>query len=142
MTRKQKSFFDAARAVSELSDFPKVHIGCVVTDGNHRIISSGCNSTKTHPLQKQLNKERFDEDTNHFLHAEVVALLPLIKDDTDFNKVKLYVHRTLQNGNLGLARPCKSCMRLIRELGIKDIFFTTYDGYAHEEIIYDEQEDQ
>ncbi len=56
MTRKQKSFFDAAKAVSESSEFPKVHIGCVVTYGNHRIISSGCNSTRTHPLQKKLNK--------------------------------------------------------------------------------------
>ena len=57
MTRKQKSFFEAAEAVSRTSEFPRVHIGCVVTNGNHRIISSGCNSTKSHPLQKKYNKE-------------------------------------------------------------------------------------
>ena len=69
MTKKQKSFFDAAKAVSKMSDFPRIHIGCVATYGNHRIISSGCNSTKTHPVQKRLNKERFNVD-----HASVHEL--------------------------------------------------------------------
>ena len=95
MTRKQKSFFDAAKAVSESSEFPKVHIGCVITEGNHRIISSGCNSTKTHPLQKQLNRERFEVDSVHSLHAEVSALLPLMKEDIDFSKVEIYTQSAL-----------------------------------------------
>lgn len=136
MTKKQKSFFEAAKAVSASSNFPRTHIGCVVTDGNHRIISSGFNSTKTHPLQKKCNRERFSEDTMHTLHAEISALLPLIKEDVDFSKVKLYVYRTRKDGSLGLARPCDGCMHLIRTLGIKDIFYTTYDGYTHEEILY------
>lgn len=132
MTRKQKSFFEAAKAMSVMSDFPRTHIGCVIADGNHRIISSGCNSTKTHPLQKKYNKERFAEDTIHSLHAEVAALLPLIKEDIDFGKVEVYTHRTLANGKPAMARPCPSCMALIKELGIKKIWYTTTDGYACE----------
>lgn len=132
MTRKQKSFFDAAKAVSESSEFPKVHIGCVVTEGNHRIISSGCNSTKTHPLQKQLNRERFEVDSVHSLHAEVSALLPLMKEDIDFSKVEVYTHRNYANGKIAMARPCPSCMKLIKDLGIKKIHYTTADGYACE----------
>ena len=132
MTRKQKSFFDAAKAVSESSEFPKVHIGCVITEGNHRIISSGCNSTKTHPLQKQLNRERFEVDSVHSLHAEVSALLPLMKEDIDFSKVEVYTHRNYANGKIAMARPCPSCMKLIKDLGIKKIHYTTGDGYACE----------
>ena len=132
MTRKQKSFFDAAKAVSESSEFPKVHIGCVVTEGNHRIISSGCNSTKTHPLQKQLNRERFEVDSVHSLHAEVSALLPLMKEDIDFSKVEVYTHRNYANGKIAMARPCPSCMKLIKDLGIKKSHYTTADGYACE----------
>lgn len=132
MTRKQKSFFEAAKAMSEMSDFPRTHIGCVITEGNHRIISSGCNSTRTHPIQKKYNKERFAEDTIHSLHAEVSALLPLMKEDIDFSKVVVYTHRSLANGKPGLARPCASCMALIKELGVKKICYTTNDGYAFE----------
>lgn len=136
MTRKQKSFFEAAEAVSKTSEFPRVHIGCVITNGNHRIISSGCNSTKSHPLQKKYNKERFEEDTQHSLHAEVDALLPLFKEDIDFSKVELYTYRELADGTMAMSRPCPSCMKLIKDLGIRNIYYTTQDGYAHEEIEY------
>lgn len=133
MTKKQRSFFDAARAVSESSEFPKVHIGCIVTMGNHRIISSASNSTKTHPIQKKYNKERFDTDSSkHSLHAEVAALLPLMKEDIDFSKVEIYTHRNYANGKVAMSRPCPSCMKLIKDLGIKKIHYTTADGYACE----------
>lgn len=134
MTKKQKSFFDAAKVISKSSEFPRVHIGCIVTD-THRIISSGCNSTKTHPLQRKLNKERFDTDSSrHSLHAEVSALLPLIKEDIDFSKVEVYTHRNYANGKNAMSRPCPSCMKLIKNLGIKKIHYTTFDGYASEYI--------
>lgn len=134
MTRKQKSFFEAAEAISKSSDYPRVHIGCVVTDKNHRIISSGCNSNKTHPIQKKYNRERFDVDSCHSLHAEITALLPLMKENIDFSRVEIYTHRRLINGKLGISRPCPSCMRLIKELGIKKIYYTTENGYACEYI--------
>ena len=134
MTRKQKAFFGAAKAVSKLSDFNRVHIGCVVVYGGHRIISSACNSTKTHPIQKQLNKERFQEDTNHTLHSEVAALIPLMREDIDFGKVHLYTYREWKSGDLAMSRPCPSCMKLIRDLGIKKIWYTTNDGYVCESI--------
>lgn len=135
MTRKQKSFFEAAEAVSKSSDYPRIHIGCVATYGNHRIISSGCNSNKTHPIQKKYNKERFDSDySRHSLHAEITTLLPLMKEDIDFSKVEIYTHRRRANGHLSMARPCPSCMALIKDLGIKKIWYTTEDGYACEHV--------
>lgn len=132
MTRKQKSFFDAAKAVSELSDFNRVHIGCIVTEGN-RIISSGFNSMRSHPIQKILDKERFDADTPHCLHAESMALIPLMnKKNINWKKCSIYVYRELKNGQLGMCRPCASCEKLIRSMGIRRICYTTSSGYTEE----------
>ena len=52
--------------------------------------------------------------------------------DIDFSKVEIYTHRRRANGSLSMARPCPSCMALIKDLGIKKIWYTTEDGYACE----------
>lgn len=136
LTRRHKAYFDAAYAVSKLSDFPRVKIGCVAVY-KHRIISSGYNQTKTHPLQKRVNKYRFDADTNHTIHSEIDCLSQLIgRCDVDFKDVSLYICRTLSDGSLGMCRPCAGCMALIKELGIRHIYYTTEDSYVYEELIY------
>ena len=33
-----------------------------------------------------------------------------------------------------MARPCPSCMAAIRDLGIRDIYYTTNDGYVYERL--------
>ena len=134
MTKKEKAFFRAAKSVSELSDYPKHKIGAVVVS-KHRIISSGFNSNiKTHPLQKKYNQYRFAEDSAHKCHAELSALLPLIKDDVDLADASIFTYRKHKNGDLACSRPCKSCMELIKDVGIKKIFYTTEDGYAREDL--------
>lgn len=136
-TKAHRAYFSAAEAVSKLSTFPRIAIGCVVVY-KHKIISSGTNSLKSNPLQKKLNKYRFDEDViNHSLHAETQALLPLIgRRDIDFSHVSLYLHRRYKDGRLATSRPCESCMALIRELGIRHIYYTNDDSYVSEELIY------
>ena len=52
--------------------------------------------------------------------------------DIDFGKVKLYVYRIRKDQPYGLSRPCPSCMAAIRDIGIKDIYYTTDNGYAYE----------
>ena len=134
LTNSQKSFFDIAKKVSELSTFHRknVKIGCLIVSG-HRIISSGYNSDKTNPIQKKYNRLRFSEETPHRLHAEITALLPLLNNkDIDFSKVKIFTYREKADHSLGKSRPCKSCMTLIKDLGIKHIYYTTDDGYCHE----------
>lgn len=132
LSKKDKACFNAAKSVSMMSDFPRVHTGCVVSDG-HRIISSGHNTKRTHPLQKELNKERFQVDTPHSLHAESMALIPLMnRKDINWKKCKLYVYRELKNGDIALSRPCPSCEKLIKTLGIRNVFYTTYNGFTEE----------
>lgn len=137
LTKKEIRYFEIARSVSKLSNFKTTskHIGCIVVCDN-RVISSGYNSNKTSPLQKKYNKLRFDCDsTPHTLHAETDALKPLVdRQDIDFKNVKLYIYREKANGSKGLAKPCESCMALIKNLGIREIHYTSDDGYCFEEL--------
>ena len=135
-SRRHKAYFDAACAVSQLSDFPRVKIGAIAVY-KHRIVSSGCNQTKTHPLQKRVNKHRFNDDTKHSQHAEINCLVQLIgRRDIDFKDVSLYIGRMLADGTIGDCRPCEGCMALIRELGIRHLYYTTNESYIYEELIY------
>lgn len=136
LTKRHRAYFKAARAVSELSDFNRVKLGCVAVYG-HRIISTGCNSRKTNPLQKKYNIYRFDEDAgSHMLHAEIQCLLPLIGDKSiDFSKVSLYIYREFKNGGLAPAKPCPSCTQLIKDLGIKKVYYTGQGSYISETFV-------
>lgn len=130
----KNKYFKLARNVSELSDYPRHHIGCVVVYKG-KVISTGYNCTKTHPLQKAYNKERFPEDCSpHSMHAETHALCSIRGMDIDWNKAVIYNYREHKDGSLGLARPCKSCMKLIRDMGIRKVCYTTNEGMAEEEI--------
>lgn len=135
MTKRQMSFFRIARNVSQMSDFPRIHIGAIVVN-KHKIISSGYNSgSKCHRLQAELNQKRFHTPSRGEIHAELDALLPLI-NKVDLSGAHLYVYREYGDGSLAPCRPCKACMSIIRRCGIKKIFYTTKDGYAMEQLEY------
>ena len=135
ITKTRRAYFAAAKAMAQLSDFPRVAVGTIAVY-KHRIISSGHNSQKTAPLQKKYNVYRFSEDTIHSVHSELACLKPLIgRKDIDFKHVDLYVYRIGKNNTTLLARPCPSCMKLITDLGIRNIYYTTNTGYSHENIL-------
>lgn len=132
MTKKERAYFNAAKAVSELSDHPSHKLGCVIVD-KHRIISSGCNSiTKCHPLQARLDTERYGVPCPGKRHAEVDALLPLIRDKVDLKNAAIYVFRQTKNKKPAIAKPCSSCEKLIRSLGIRKVYYTTHNSYTME----------
>jgi deoxycytidylate deaminase len=131
MTKTEKAMFRAARAVSEMSDH-RAKIGCVVVN-KHRIISSGFNSrTKCHKVQAILDKEIFGCDCPGKMHAETTALLPLIRDNVDLSRASIFVYRQHKDGTIACARPCARCERLIKQCGIKKIYFTVDNGFAEE----------
>jgi deoxycytidylate deaminase len=135
LSKSHRAYFNAAKAISELSDY-KQKVGCVVVMG-HTIISSGHNShSKCHAIQAKLNKDKLGYECIGLVHAEVDALLPLLKRRTDLSRASIYVYRQHKDGSLGLARPCKSCMSLIRELGIRSVYYTNEGGYSRENILY------
>lgn len=136
MSRVSQAYFRAAKAVSTLSDHPVHKLGCVVVD-KHRIISSGYNSrSKCHPLQAKLDTEKYGVECPGKCHAEVSALLPLMKSGIDLSRAQVYVYRQHKDGTLAMARPCSSCMKVIKSLKIKRIYYTVEDGTACEKIIY------
>lgn len=122
--------------MSLMSDFRRSHTGCVVVTKN-KIIGAGFNSNKTHPIQRRYNCLRFSCESPHTLHAEIHALSQLVNNSSvDWANTSIYTYREHKNGVRAFARPCASCMQLIKDLGIRDIYYTTEDGFAHEEIEY------
>lgn len=137
MTQNDLKFFNRAKLVSEFSDYPKTHVGCVAVYQG-KIIGFGYNSNKTHPLQKRYNRYRnFNNKASsvHKLHAEILCLSSISHLDIKFNRVKLYIYRTRHDQPFGMARPCPACMNAIRDMGIKDIYYTTNEGFAYESLV-------
>lgn len=137
MTARQMRNFQHAMAAAEMSSFGRARVGCIVADGK-RILSAGFNSTRSHPLQARYDSYRTfraGHNVPHCLHAEIAALAPLIDDQSiAWNRVELYVARIYKDGSAALSRPCPACRRLIMDLGIRNLFYTSDIGYCHEKI--------
>ena len=127
-------YFQKAHQIATISDYKKTHVGCVAVYQG-QIIGLGCNCNKTHPIQKKYNRYRKPSDSMlPKLHAEISCLNQIKHLDINFSKVKLYIYRIRKDQPFGMARPCPSCMAAIRDLGIRNIYYTTNDGYAHEKL--------
>lgn len=134
MTKSDYRYLYKAGQLAQLSDYHKAPTGCIaVYHGN--IIATGYNCNKTHPTQKLYN--RFREQQNTLppkLHAEISCINSMKNLNIDFSKVKLYIYRIRRDQPFGLSRPCPSCMAAIKDLGIRDIYYTTNEGCTHERI--------
>lgn len=117
------------------SDFTKTRLGAVLIYKG-KVMSIGWNSTKTSPLQKNLNRLRNFSvdcgDAHHTLHAEVACLTKAKDLDIDWSRASIFVYRIKKDGSPGLARPCNGCQALIKSMGIKNIYYTTDDGWCFE----------
>lgn len=135
LSRSDYRYFKKARQAALISDFKNPHVGCVAIYQNS-IIGLGCNTNKTHPIQNYYNRYRddFEEPFVPKLHAEINCLNSIRHLDINFRKVKLYIYRTRHDQEHGIARPCPSCMAAIKDLGIRDIYYTTDDGYSYERV--------
>ncbi len=134
MNKSDYKYFEKARMIADTSDYRRIHVGCVaVYQGN--VIGTGCNCNKTHPVQKYYNKYRLkSDDLLPKLHAEINCINSIKGMDINFHKVKLYIYRIRNDRPFGLSRPCPSCMAAIKEIGIRNIYYTSNDGYIHEQI--------
>lgn len=134
ITQKNFKYFEKAKRIASVSDYRRVHIGCVAVFQN-RIIGIWCNSEKTHPVQNHYNRYRINgNNLLPKLHAEINCLNQIRHLNIDFSKVKLYIYRIRKDQPFGLSRPCPSCMAAIKDLGIKEIYYTTNDGYSCEHL--------
>lgn len=132
--------FNEAHKEAKKGTYKQVKVGCVITY-KHKIIGRGHNQDKTHPMQKKYNRYRnFNNTEGEFVkdyaHAETITISSIsyttgIK--VDFSKVKVFVYRVCPGKQFGYgnSKPCPACMNLIKDLGIKKIYYTDDDGYNY-----------
>ena len=137
-----KRYFKFAREAAKWADYQGTRsapaIGAVaIYKGS--LVAEAWNTNKTSPLQARYNVYRFkDSNTLDKAHAEMVLIQKLrwkFGDSINWSKVHIYLYREYKDGKLAASRCCPSCMALLKELGVKKIYYTTEDGYAEEKII-------
>lgn len=133
--------FKLARECSFKSDYSgcgRARIGSVIAYKG-TVLAKGFNTDRTHTAQAKYNKWRYNDKGNMYLppkcHAEMAALQKIQYLDIDFSKAHIYIYRELRDGSLAMARPCPACMAAIKEMGIKNVHYTTDCGTAVERII-------
>ena len=129
-------YFNLAKSASSMSDF-YCQLGCVVVYKGRYVISTGWSSTKSNPIQKEYDKYRFEVNQScvrSTLHAESMALNKIKNMDINFSKIQIFTYREHKNGTRALSRPCASCMAFIKDLGIKEFYYTVENGWGYEKI--------
>jgi hypothetical protein len=52
-------------------------------------------------------------------------------------EIDLIVIRSRKNGELGMAKPCSVCLPVIKDFGIRYVYYTNYHGYISRELAKD-----
>ena len=93
----------------------KFRLGAILVHKNS-IVSVGMNSYKTHPLMAT-------RTLWPFLHAEQHAIIRAGLDNCE--GLDLYIARVLKNNDLAMSKPCDVCIKLIEDVGIKNVYHST-----------------
>jgi deoxycytidylate deaminase len=111
-------FFQKAKILALRSDHPKHRLGAVVVDKRGHIIGQGYNVMKTHPKSNSYERR---------IHAEFAAILAC---NASTEGCTIYVYRGMKNGSMACSKPCQYCLKMLKQYGIKDIYYTNQDGYG------------
>lgn len=114
-------FFEKAKQLATNSDHHQHKIGAVLVKKNS-IVSTGYNQLRTHPKSPHPYKS---------CHAEFCALIKVV-DREDLRDCTLYVYRQNRMGVPALARPCSSCLQFLKNVNIKEVYYTINNGWAYE----------
>lgn len=131
MTARQRRNFLHARHMAEMSDFRRARVGCVAVIGG-RVIATGFSQHRTHPLQDHFNRYRDfrgQQNVAAKLHAECAMAASVRHFPIDWAKVDVYIYRVCVSRQHGIAFPCPACETMLREMGVRRIFYTTDTGY-------------
>lgn len=118
------------KAITEAykSNMPIFRVGAVIFDGK-RIIAYGHNKKgicgKIHP-KYQNNKDS--------VHAEQNAIMK-VKDWNKLNGTSMIIIRINKSGKMSMGYPCEMCLNMICHVGIKEIYYSTYDGEIKNKVI-------
>lgn len=118
---KQDYFLAQAKKASSKSDHHQYKMGCVLVRGS-RILGSGYNMIKTHPLSPHAFKS---------IHAEFMAY---INAGRDVQGATAYIFRQQKNGSLAMAKPCKSCWKFLMDQGVKRVVYSFEGSFKQERL--------
>jgi tRNA(Arg) A34 adenosine deaminase TadA len=120
-TTNHSRYMDSAHAVALSAPGVgrgRFRVGAVLIRRN-RLITARHNSLKTHPALSRLTPWPN-------LHAESAAILAAGFDNSE--DADLFVVRVLKDGTRAMARPCDVCDGLIRQAGIRRVWFSDNAG--------------
>lgn len=123
MTKMPNQFRAAIAAAMESADY-QYKLGAAIF-AKKRLISVGTNNAKTHPLSKFYGRPVT-------VHAEMQAIIRAKNFVESLDGMILVVARIKRNGEFGMARPCSGCQSIIKRNNIKEVWYTTENGWAKE----------
>lgn len=89
----------------------------------NRIISVGYNlSFTTHPIAHKYGY-RFDT-----IHSELKCIRNFPLSPSYLEKCTLINIRIMNDGSLGISKPCSKCHQLLRDFNISSVYFTDRNG--------------
>ena len=102
---------------AEKSTYHPFRVGAVIFKGN-KIFAEGRNSIR---CCRNLKKKNWNS-----VHAEQHAILNM--GETKCKGLSMLVIRLNLSDNIRLAKPCDMCQDLIKQVGIKRVFYSNGDG--------------
>jgi len=106
----------------------KKQVGAVLLSKG-KVISTACNlEDKTHPVQARWARKA-GLDPKQYLHAEIAALVRCRRPVDS-----IVVARVNSEGKLRNSRPCCLCQLGLRDAGIKQMFYSTNEGFICEKL--------
>ena len=96
------------------TSYPNPAVGCVIVrDG--KVIGQGYHHKAGQP------------------HAEIMALQHATRSfKGDLSKCSIFVYSEKKDGTTRLTRPCMGCSKMLKDLGVKNIYYTTNNGWQYE----------
>ena len=115
------NIFQKAIKIAKKLPNQKYKLVAIITDKKGHILSIGKNSfSKSHPTQAYY-AEKVGNRHCIFLHSEIDAIIKLKYTDIPNS---IYIVRINQKGEPLLSAPCEICQRAIKDVGIKNIYYT------------------
>jgi tRNA(Arg) A34 adenosine deaminase TadA len=91
-----------------------------------KVVATAVNlEEKSHPLQAKLAR-KVGLGEKIYLHAEISALIKC-KEDAD----TIIVARVNTQDKLRMAKPCPICALALEQEGIKNVYYTTNEGFMY-----------
>jgi deoxycytidylate deaminase len=109
-------YFRLAKNVSHLSNC-RIRVGCVLA--KKTVLMACSNKEISHPEHVPGN------DFRKSIHAEVRCLIHTSHEDLD--GAVIFVYRETKDGCPALAKPCLRCEELLRERGVKKVYYSVPD---------------